>query len=121
MGLGLSKFSNPETLSLYFFYIVSHVAKEWVDHTLAKSKEEESHWFAATKAQALAEKKTKETLTKLAETKKARNNTEVAMAGHKRVNPSLELRNPERVIFPLDLRNMASSSALETSSAASTS
>ncbi|KAL0015531.1 hypothetical protein SO802_002600 [Lithocarpus litseifolius] len=61
----------------------SHVAKEWVDFALIKSKEEESHRFAATKAQALAKKKTKETLTKLAETKKARKSTEVAVAGAK--------------------------------------
>lgn len=55
-----------------------------MDHALAKSKQEESHQFATTKAQALAKKKTKETLTKLVETEKARKSTEAVMASVER-------------------------------------
>ena len=59
----------------------AHVTEEWVDHALSKSKEEEACWFAATKAQALVEKKEKEALTKLAETEKGRKSTKAVMAG----------------------------------------
>lgn len=55
-----------------------------MDRALAKSKEEESRLFAVTKAQALAEKKTKETLTKLVETERVRRSDEVAMVGVER-------------------------------------
>lgn len=57
----------------------SYVAKEWVEHALSKSKEEESHRIATTKAQVKAEKKYMESLFKLAKVERGRKSAEAAL------------------------------------------
>ena len=58
----------------------AHVAEEWVDHAHSKLKDEEACCIAALKAKVVSEKKTKESLLKLAEAERDRKNDEAALA-----------------------------------------
>ena len=51
---------------------------EWVDHALSKSKEEEAHWIAATKAYAKV-KKYKDLLFRLFEAERGKKSTEATL------------------------------------------
>ena len=54
------------------------MADEWVDHALSKSKEEEAHWIAATKAYAEV-KKYKDLLFRLSEAERGKKSTEATL------------------------------------------
>ena len=55
------------------------MADEWVDHALSKSKEEEAHWIATTKAYAEVKKKYKDLLFRLFEAERGKKSTEATL------------------------------------------
>ena len=68
-----------------------------MDHALSKSKDEELHRVATTKAQAVAKKKHKDSLFKLVEADKERKSVEVALASTEKqvMDQQGQLRNVE--------------------------
>lgn len=55
------------------------MADEWVDYALSKSKEEEAHWIAATKAYAEVKKKYTDLLFRLSEAERGKKSTEATL------------------------------------------